>query len=184
MFSVVRLGSASWGLAVEGGSSARLFRAGSSRLTARLPKMLYKFENCNVLSFRGCFSFRFFNVCNCILLTLIFIMSQFFALLKVPNTKTNEMRRYCNIAGCQVSYQREVSKTTLKRHAMSHSAQPSIVDVVAITNNASLPEQMAKTFALLNWALHHSVQVYTLKVINYLLSLMLITNCLPVFIVL
>lgn len=86
-------------------------------------------------------------------------MSQFFSLLPVPQSKTGERRRFCTISGCSVSYQKDVSKITLKNHAMTHNAQPSLIDMVTVTNNASLPEQAAKTFALLNWALHHSEKV-------------------------
>lgn len=90
-------------------------------------------------------------------------MSQFFALLDVPKCKTGEKRRYCTIAGCQVSYQRDVSSSTLKKHAMTHSSQPSLIDVLAVHNDVSLPEAAAKTFALLNWALRHSEQVSNAK---------------------
>ena len=89
-------------------------------------------------------------------------MSQFFSLLDVPRSAIGEKRRYCSISGCSVSYQRDVSKAALKKHAMMHNAQPSVIDMVTATHNASLPEQAAKTFAVLNWALHHSEKVYKL----------------------
>jgi hypothetical protein len=84
-------------------------------------------------------------------------MSQFELRLVDPDNKEcTEKRRFCLAPGCKISYQRDVSTSTMRRHYLNiHASQLSISQSIRRTTNTHFNKQLAVNFALLNLPIHH-----------------------------